>query len=148
VAPLLIFLFIGIMNFGFIFSEQQTLNASSRDAARQGVVETSSGSALTCKGVVDAVRATATTIGMAPASVQVAVKRDGTPVCISAASPPIAGQADAGSPSAEPCSSTDQAVTVELKFQPTAGIAFAMGQLIFPSINTLAAASTFRCEYP
>jgi Flp pilus assembly protein TadG len=150
VAPLLIFMLIGIINFGFIFSEQQTLNASSRDAARQAVVEPSSGSALTCQGVVDAARGTASTIGMAPANVQVTVKgASGATLCLSAATPPIPpNTVDAGDFAAGPCTTSNQKVTVELAFKPSAGIAFAMGQLIFPDINTLKATSSFRCEYP
>jgi Flp pilus assembly protein TadG len=48
VVPVLVLLLGGILDFGFVFSQQIALNNSARDAARAGVVTSLSGAGLSC----------------------------------------------------------------------------------------------------
>ena len=66
VMPILLALVFGIINFGFIFAAQISLNGSARDAARAGVVKPlgSTGVAMKCSAIATLARDGAVTIGV------------------------------------------------------------------------------------
>ena len=63
VVPILLILVFGIINFGFLFTSQITLNTSARDAARLGVVSPVTGSPMSCSAIALAARNNAGTLG-------------------------------------------------------------------------------------
>jgi Flp pilus assembly protein TadG len=82
-APLLFLLLFGIINFGFLFAQQLSLNNSVRQGARAAVV---SGGGLDCAGVVSGVRSGAFAVGQDVSKIDVTTTRtDGTTPCGSTA---------------------------------------------------------------
>ncbi|SES43680.1 TadE-like protein [Pedococcus cremeus] len=85
VVPILVLLVGGIIDFGFVFSQQIALNNSARDAARAGVVTDLAGNGLTCTQIGDRVKTSLQSgaVGLASGSVVPTVERldsGGSPV--------------------------------------------------------------------
>ncbi|MFQ6172828.1 TadE/TadG family type IV pilus assembly protein [Oryzobacter sp. R7] len=83
VLPVLILLLGGIIDFGFIFSQQIALNNAARDAARAGVVQPLTGTARTCSQLTTIARNSLSGgVGMSAAAVTVTPSRsDGVNPC-------------------------------------------------------------------
>lgn len=146
VVPILLILVFGIINFGFLFTSQITLNTSARDAARLGVVSPVTGSPMSCSAIALAARNNAGTLG-APAS-QVAVTVTGPTVGGSSISCAMAAGSTTvtGSGSSFPCtgssalSSPQLLVTTSTQYR-------ALMPLVPPYSTTLNGTGKFQCEY-
>jgi Flp pilus assembly protein TadG len=75
VIPILVLVLGGILDFGFIFSQQIALNNAARDAARAGVVPDLSGAGLSCSDITTRLRTGITNgaVGLNSGSVTVTV---------------------------------------------------------------------------
>jgi Flp pilus assembly protein TadG len=141
VVPFLLLIVFGIVNFGFIFSSQISLNSAARDAARAGVVQPFQGSGLTCGAIASAARANSGTIGAPATNVAVTVTGpDGTSCSLAA------GAASAtGSATSLPCVNSSSApgqLVVALSYGYHAPM-----PLVLPASTTLTSTGKFQCEY-
>jgi len=156
VLPLLLLLVFGIINFGFLMAQKASLSNSTRAGARYGTVNAYTSTTHTCQSVVDKVRASAPTAGIADTaagrnSIAVSVKltkaADGSTATVCSAAPGAA--AATGSPAQLPClnatnsPSTPDTLTVSSTYNsrflvsiPGVGTTFALG-----------GTSAFQCEY-
>jgi hypothetical protein len=75
VLPLLLALVFGIIQFGFVLAQQNSLNGAVRTGARYGSVNAFSGSH-TCANVITRVETSAQTIGLDTDLIEVKVKRE------------------------------------------------------------------------
>jgi Flp pilus assembly protein TadG len=145
VVPILLALVFGIVNFGFIFSSQISMNAAARDAARAGVVKGATG-ALTCQQIASRARDAVVLLGASVSSVAVAVtKYDGSTMCtlpVGSASATPTGSAGAGGTPCTASSAPADAVTVTLSYAYRALV-----PLVPPQQATLGSTAKFRCEY-
>jgi Flp pilus assembly protein TadG len=147
VVPILLVLVFGIINFGFIFTAQISLNTAARDAARQGVVPGGvGGSGPTCGTIANAARANAGTIG-APASL-VAVTITGPTVNGTAVSCGIASGSSTvtGSGSLALCTGSDAVTSPQVVVTLTNHYS-APFPLVPPSSATQTGTGKFQCEY-
>jgi len=144
VMPILLALVFGIINFGFIFAAQISLNNSARDASRAGVVKplSSTGTAITCSQIATLARNGATTLGLDKTKITITV----TGPAGTCTSP--AGGADTGATTSAMCTQSappPYAVTqlnVSLTYT-----AVSPAPLVPPSSATLSAQGVFQCEY-
>ncbi|WP_082553066.1 TadE/TadG family type IV pilus assembly protein [Phycicoccus sp. Root101] len=80
VVPFLVLILGGILDFGFIFSQQIALNNAARDAARAGVVSNLAGAGLTCAQISTKLTnsLTSSAVGLSSAAVNVTVSSSAT----------------------------------------------------------------------
>jgi Flp pilus assembly protein TadG len=131
-VPVLVLLLGGILDFGFVFSQQIALNNAARDAARAGVVKPLVGNAKNCTEITSAARAgTAGAVGL-----------DSTAVTVTVAPPNAA--VSCSTPSTLPCTSstTGQSLTVQVTYSSTPPF-----PLPFFSPISLKSRGVFQCEY-
>ena len=76
VVPWLLLIVFGIINFGFLFSQQLTINQAVREGARRGVVFGDS-STRTCDGILTGVQNGVLGLGISGPDVQVRITTDG-----------------------------------------------------------------------
>src|SRR5450759_2340964 len=140
VLPILLALIFGMVNFGFIFAAQISLNSSARDAARAGVVNPLTGSAMTCYLIAEAGRRNSATIGVTPVNVGVTVKNLTTGGLCTL---PV-GSNPSSIPSGDSllCTGTGGQLSVVLTYN-----AVSPAPLVPPSSATLSATGVFQCEY-
>ena len=147
VVPILLVLVFGIINFGFIFTAQISLNTAARDAARQGVVAGGvGGTGATCATIANAARTNAGTVG-APASL-VAVTVTGPTVGGTTVSCSLASGSTTvtGSGSSAPCAGSDAVTSPQLVVTLTNQYT-APFPLVPPTSATQTATGKFQCEY-
>ncbi len=138
IAPVLLLIVFGIIQFGFFLAQQTTLNGAVRSGARFGSVNAYT-STHSCSAVIQKVRDTANTIGMDGSAVSVAVKLNGTLVCdtssLSSTNPPCQ---DAAATAATPGTLAVEATYASKYFVPVplAGTAL-----------TLHGTGSYQCEY-
>ena len=83
VVPIVLLLVFGIINFGFVFSQQSTLNNAVREGARRAVVnDPFNGTSTTanprkCDGIIASIKNQLSGLGLNAANVQVKVTQDG-----------------------------------------------------------------------
>ena len=147
VAPLLIMLVFGIIEFGISFAQQLSLSNGARQGARFGAVgyfgAGASATLATCGDVVQQVQSAASTIGLNVSNVSVQVQivhPDGSVVA-----PPVCDWTTGTSSPATACTGTNpgDAVRVNAKYQ---------GHLTIPLVFynpsfTLTGNGVYRCEY-
>jgi Flp pilus assembly protein TadG len=137
VLPILLTLIFGIINFGFIFSTQISLNNSARDAARAGVVKplTSAGAAKTCSEIATLGRDGSKTIGLTDTkAVIVTVTNPDATYC-------TWGQGVSMTTSAIPMCKGGGQLMVQLQYTVVPPIPMPL------SSPTLKATGAFQCEY-
>ena len=146
VVPILLILVFGMINFGFIFASQISLNSAARDAARAGVVQPLSGSGQTCAQIAAAARASAGTIG-SPSS-KVAVRVTGPTVVGTAVDCSLAAGSNAvtGSGSSTPCTGSSSVTAPQLVVVLTNSYGSPV-PLVPPTTLTQTAIGKFQCEY-
>jgi TadE-like protein len=144
VLPILLALVFGIVNYGFIFASQISLNSAARDAARAGVVNPLSGSAMSCLAIAKAGRANSLILGndssLYPDPVEAKVKNLTTGV--ECTLPSGSSPASITNGLSLLCASTGGQISVELRY-----IAHAPVPYVPPSAATLTATGVFQCEY-
>lgn len=139
VLPILLALVFGIINFGFIFATQISLNNSARDAARAGVVTPLGGTAMDCSSIAHAARDGSVTIGVNPINVGVTVtSATTTTFCTLAAGSTTVGT-NAGN---QLCTATSGQLLVALQYTVVSPV-----PLVPPSSVNLKATGAFQCEY-
>lgn len=148
-APLLILLVIGIISFGFVFSQNLALNNASRDAARFAVVKQIDGTTATrtCWDALARARQNSQGIGLRSDQVGVTVSVGGASVCSIAAGVALPTPRPASAPwNKVPCEGTTSGVNDRLSVTSTYN-----SHLPAPFIGrtqfTLNATSSFRCEF-
>jgi Flp pilus assembly protein TadG len=136
ILPVLVLVLGGILDFGFVFSQQIALNNAARDAARAGVVSDLSGAGLTCSAISSRLTSALTTsaVGLNSGTVSVTVT---APTTDSAAS-------CTASTSNKPCtnSTSAQQLTVIASYASTPPF-----PLPYLSPITLTGQGVFQCEY-
>lgn len=135
VLPVLLLVIFGIVNFGFIFAAQISLNGSARDAARAGVVKPlgSTGSAMKCSAIAASARDGAVTIGVDKTKIGITVTGPAGTCSLPATSPFYDGVM---------CSATNGQLVVVLTYT-----AVSPAPLVPPSSVGLKATGAFQCEY-
>lgn len=136
VLPILLVLLFGIINFGFIFATQISLNSSARDGARAGVVRPLGGAAKTCDKIADMARGGAGTLGLTNTdAIKVTVTNPDLTSC-------TWGSNVATTPSAIPMCATSGQLFVVLEYTVVSPV-----PLVPPSSVNLKATGAFQCEY-
>ena len=137
ILPVFVVIIAAILDFGFIFAQQVSLNNAARDAARAAVVKPTAGQPIDCQAVITMARNGSISMGMnSPTQVGVAVNGP-SGLCQAAAS--AANPAN----TTRPCTGAtpaDLSVTVTFTSQVL---------LPLPYLNTkvLTATGVFQCEY-
>lgn len=123
VFPILLLVFLGIVNFGFVLAQQVSLNNGARQAARFAVVD-----GPTCADVIAEFKEGAQTIGMPQAQVP---------------TPTVSGCGGGGA--AKPCAGSNPGDNVVVTFARTAPVVVPI--FPFPSTFTTTGEATMRCEF-
>ena len=133
VLPVLLLVIFGIVNYGFIFATQISLNSSARDASRAGVVKSlgSTGAAKTCGEIVTLARDGAVTIGV-----------DQTKINVTVTGPAGTCSTTSSSYNSPMCSATNGRVIVVITYT-----AVSPAPLVPPSSVDLKATGAFQCEF-
>ncbi|MBR7743895.1 pilus assembly protein [Phycicoccus sp. BSK3Z-2] len=141
VLPMLVALVGGIIDFGFLFSQQIAFNTAARDAARTAVTKPLTGSPQTCSNVATRARNASTqaggALGVGPAGTRIEVTAPNGGCTMAA------GSTSAGGP-AQLCtgSSSDGSVTVAVIHESTPPF-----PVPFLNSVTLTGRGNFVCEY-
>lgn len=135
VVPILLLLVFGIIGWGLIFAAQISLNSAARDAARQGVVRSLSGTGPTCSTIAQSARDNATTVGLN--SKDIAVK-----VTTASASCTWAKGVTITVNTTQMCLGTTGQLVVELNYTAVSPV-----PLVPPTPIDLTAKGAFQCEY-
>jgi Flp pilus assembly protein TadG len=149
VLPILLALVFGIVNFGFIFAAQISLNSSARDAARAGVVKplASTGTALTCSQIAANARAFAATIGLDTNKIKITVSSITAAGTTGTCTSPKDNGAETGDTAKTLCTQpTTPIVTTQIKVY-LEYTAVSPVPYVPPSQATLTATGVFQCEY-
>ena len=151
VLPILMLLVFGIVNYGFIFAAQISLNSAARDAARAGVVKplTSTGTAKICSQIAIDARTYAKTIGVNPTSIRVEVAGPAGTCTLDYGATSVAGSVTGSAaaltictqPISPPTPPLTQ-LTVVLRYTAVAPVPY-----VPPSSSALSATGVFECEY-
>ena len=149
VLPLLVIVF-GIINFGFVFSQQSTLNNAVREGARRAVVNDPYAGATSdprsCDGIIVSIKNELSGLALDNDSVEVKVTQDGGTV-----TDPCGGGFQTSSftnGEALPCTgafkdNTAGSIVVETKYDSTIPVSFPP----FPTTLTLTSKAVYRCEF-
>ncbi|WP_157581521.1 TadE/TadG family type IV pilus assembly protein [Phycicoccus sp. Root563] len=144
VVPVLLLFIYGIIAFGFVFSQQISLNSSARDAARAGIVRPLGGNPMPCSDVASQVRTVVagSTIGVGATNsdtIDVTVTGPGGVTC----QLPSGASSATGSTTSYPCTNTSYGnLTVLVAFQSRPPVPLP----VFNNIN-LQSTGVFACEY-
>lgn len=123
VVPILLMVFLGIVNYGFVLAQQVSLNNGARQAARFAVVD-----GPTCDAVVAEFKDGSQTIGMPEAQVP---------------APTVSGCSGDGA--AKPCTGSSPGDNVVVTFTRTAPAVVPI--FPFPDTFTTSGEATMRCEF-
>jgi Flp pilus assembly protein TadG len=140
ILPVFVLIIAAIVDFGFIFAQQVSLNNAARDASRTGVVKPLAGNPRQCQQVVtDARGAMTNTLGLS-STTAVSVNVAGNKTC----NAPAGSTTVSGSPTEYPCTggAANQTVTVTLTYTSQALI-----PLPYLNSKVLSAKGVFQCEY-
>ncbi|MGO4602328.1 TadE/TadG family type IV pilus assembly protein [Terrabacter sp. 2YAF2] len=135
IAPILVLVLGGILDFGFVFSQQIALNNAARDAARAGVVPNLAGAGLSCSAISTRLT-TAITNG--------AVGLNSGSVVVTVTAPTSDPAATCATSTNTPCtkSSATQQLTVVASYVSSPPF-----PLPYLSPITLTGKGVFQCEY-
>lgn len=143
-VPLMI-LVMGIIGFGIVFTQKQSLSNAARDAARAGVVPYAT--PITCDSLVTKAKNDSETLGLNPSAVTVEVTR-GTKGKVLPDPEALVTVCSSNNPqSTKPClnatqtNTTTDDLTVTTSYVSTVDLFFASKSF------TLIGKGTFRCEY-
>jgi Flp pilus assembly protein TadG len=149
VVPFLLLVVFGIINFGFLFSQQLTLNNGVREGARRAVVNDPS-APRTCDGIIASIKNQLSGLGLNASSVQVKVTQDGfvneyacgttfqsTTFAPNANNVPCKGSLDTTNGQGA------RSLIVEVQYNSTIPVAFPP----FPTTLTLSSKAVYRCEF-
>ena len=143
VVPLLLLIVFGLINFGFLFSQQLTINQVVREGARRGVVY-GDDTTRTCHGILDGVQKGVSGLGISQTDVAVKISTDG-----------FASSSGCGTnwnksnlSTNTPClgsftGGVSGSLVVEAQYVSTIPISFPP----FPTSMTLGSKAVFRCEF-
>lgn len=136
VLPLLLIVF-GIINFGFIFGSQISMNSAARDAARAGVVQQLGGGGLDCAEIALLARNSGDAVGVSKSDVAVSVTGPGGTCTLPKNVASIVS-------TVEPCNTSSGAaqLIVVLNYAYKAPVG-----LVPPTSLTQTATGSFQCEY-
>lgn len=149
VLPLLLIVF-GIINFGFVFSQQSTLNNAVREGARRAVVNDpyagSVSNPRSCDGIIVSIKNELAGLALDNDAVKVKVTQDGGNVA-----DPCGGGFQTSSftnDDALPCTgsfkdNTAGSIVVETEFDSSIPVSFPP----FPTTLTLTSKAVYRCEF-
>jgi Flp pilus assembly protein TadG len=148
VSPLLLLIVFGIINFGFLFSQQLTLNNGVREGDRRAVV---SGPAAprTCDGIIASVQNQLSGLAMNSSNVRVKVTQDGwtnTESCGTSFVSTTFGSTATNVPcvgSFDTATNAGRSLIVEAQYVAAIPVAFPP----FPTTLTLSSKAVFRCEF-
>ncbi len=155
VVPLVLMIVFGTINFGFVFSQQSTLNNGVREGARRAVVnDPFNGASATanprkCDGIITSIKNQLSGLGLNPANVQVKVTQDGwsnANSCGATFQPTTFGGAAANIPcvgSFNTATNTARGIIVEVRYVSALPVAFPP----FPTSLTLNSKAVYRCEF-
>lgn len=151
--PVIMVVIFGIIGFGTVFTQMQSLSNASRDAARAGVVTYPT--PIYCSDLITKARTDADTIGINSSMLTVTVwsnyaetggVESGTVLCQQINTQTVTGTKTGTSATSKPCNgATDSGGTAQLTVvtEYTTNI-----ELLFTSLNpTIKGRGTFRCEY-
>jgi Flp pilus assembly protein TadG len=124
VVPILLLVVFGIINFGFVFAQQISLNNSARQTARYAVVD-----GRDCTAIKNEAKDSAATIGMSAAQVPVPVI---TPSC---------------SGTTKPCTGTTPGTNVKVTLTRTASWIVPFPPFTTGNAPTLEGTAVMRCEF-
>jgi Flp pilus assembly protein TadG len=137
ILPVFVLIIAAILDFGFIFAQQVSLNNAARDSSRQGVVKPLVGSSLKCFEVVQKARgAVGNTLGIS-STTQVGVSVDGNFDCTA---PPAGSTTNTSLPCAGGVSGQPLKVTLTYTSR-------ALVPLPYLNTKVLTAQGVFQCEY-
>lgn len=136
VIPVLVLVLGGILDFGFVFSQQIALNNAARDAARAGVVPDLSGAGLSCSDIATRARTGLTNgaVGLDSGSVTVTVTAPTTDPSASCTA----------STSNKPCTNSTATQTLTVVASYASSPPFPLPYL---SPINLKGQGVFQCEY-
>ena len=155
VVPLLLLIVFGIVNFGFVFSQQSSLNTAVREGARRAVVNdpfagaTVSANPRTCAGIITSIRNQLSGLSLNPDDVEVKVTQDGwtnAEACGNAFVTSYSVSAGDNVPcrgSFSTSTNTARSLIVEVRFDSDLPIAFPP----FPTSIPLTSKAVYRCEF-
>jgi Flp pilus assembly protein TadG len=155
VVPVLVLLVFGIINFGFLFSQQSSLNNGVREGARRAVVNdpyngvSASANPRTCDGIITSIKNQLSGLGLNAAAVQVKVSQDGwtsSDSCGSTFQASTFGTASSHTPcigSFDTATNTARSLIVEVKYVSMIPAALPP----FPTTMTLTSKAVYRCEF-
>lgn len=129
VVPLLLLLLVGIVNFGFVFAQQISLNNAARQAARYAVVD-----GRTCADIKTEGKTAAETVGMTIA--------DGTV--------PTPVVTNCGADTVKPCSGTAPNTNITVTLTRTGGAnawTITMPPFNLIAVPTVQGTGVMRCEF-
>lgn len=149
VVPVLVLIVFGIFNFGFLFSQQLTLNNGVREGDRRAVVYGTAASS-TCDGIITSVQNQLSGIGMNSSNVEVKVTQDGfssTSACDSSFLTTAVGTTEQDYVPCVGSYNTDTNVggslVVEARYVADIAVPFPP----FPQTLPLSSKAVFRCEF-
>jgi Flp pilus assembly protein TadG len=154
VVPLLVLIVFGIINFGFVFSQQNSLNTAVREGARRAVVNesfagsTASANPRTCDGIITSVKNQLSGLALNPADVQVRVSQSGYTNAPSSCGTTFVTNSFGGNAARVPClgsraNGVEQSLVVEVRFPSRLPAAFPP----FPTTLTIGSKAVYRCEF-
>lgn len=147
VLPVLVLILGGIVDFGFVFSQQIAFNTAARDAARAGVVSSISGAGLTCQQVASRARDNAQqgAVGVpasSAADIAVTVTGAGGTCSLPAGSTSVTGAATSSPCSGSAASGAMKDLQVSLSYASTPPF-----PVPFMGTLNLSSRGNFQCEY-
>lgn len=155
VLPLLLVLMFGLIDFGFVFSQQLTLNNAVREGARRAVVNdpyngnSTTANPRTCDGILTSVKNQLLGLGMDNSQVQLKITQDGwtnSNACGTSFQSTSFGSAAANIPcigSFDTSTNTARSIIVQAQYTSKLIIAFPP----FPTTLPLTAKAVYRCEF-
>ncbi len=148
VLPLVLLLVFGIINFGFVFSQQLTINNGVREGARRAVVADPS-APRSCDQIIASVRNQLSGLALDPTRVQIKVSQDGWTdtgsTCGAAFVSVDFGSNGSNVPCTNSYNATDHSgsLVVETKYVSILPVSFPP----FPTTMTLTSKAVYRCEF-
>lgn len=155
VVPVLILIVFGIINFGFVFSQQSTLNNAVREGARRAVVNdpfvgaSASANPRTCDGIITSIKNELAGLALDTDAVEVRVSQDGwtnAEGCGNTFQTSSFGGSDGNVPckgSFDTSTNTARSLVVETRYVSDIPVSFPP----FPTTLTLTSKAVYRCEF-
>ena len=155
VVPVLILIVFGIINFGFVFSQQSTLNNAVREGARRAVVnDPFNGASVnanprTCNGIITSIKNELAGLALDTDRVEVRVTQDGWTNGNSCGNT-FQASSFGGNAGDIPCkgsfdtaTNTARSLVVETRYDSDVPVSFPP----FPATLTLTSKAVYRCEF-